>query len=154
VDDSPDNAPTEFLSRRHQMFPVLTEAEIARIRRFGTPRRYAPGDRLFRAGEAGEGMFVVLEGHVAVSQRDGLGHVVPILTEGPGHFMAEVGTLSGRPSLVDGIALDAVETLLVLPSQLRALIIAEADLGERIVRALIAADALDRSRAHVAARVA
>ena len=31
-----DDAPSELLTRRHQMFPVLTEAEIARIRRFGT----------------------------------------------------------------------------------------------------------------------
>jgi thioredoxin reductase (NADPH) len=38
---------------------------------------------------------------------------------------------------VDGNADGDVETLLVPPAQLRALIIAEADLGERIVRALI-----------------
>jgi thioredoxin reductase (NADPH) len=138
VDETPtDNAPTEFLSRRHQMFPVLTEAEIARVRRFGEPRRYASGERLLAAGEPGPGMFVVLKGSVAISQRDGLGHVVPIVKQGPGHFIAEVGTLSGRPSLVDAIAEGEAETLLVPPSQLRALIVAEADLGERLVRALI-----------------
>ena len=45
--------------------------------------------------------------------------------------------LSGRHALVDAHAEEDVETLLVPPEQLRALIIAEADLGERIVRALI-----------------
>jgi thioredoxin reductase (NADPH) len=132
-----DDAPSELLSRRYQMFPVLTEAEIERIRRFGTVRRYRRGARLLAVGEHAPGMFVVLQGTVAITQRDGLGHVVPILNQGPGHFLAEVGTLSGRPSFVDGHALDEVETLLVEPSQLRALIIAEADLGERLVRALI-----------------
>src|SRR5438552_18724601 len=130
-----DDAPSELLARRHQMFPVLTDAEIARIRRFGTVRHYRRGERLFAAGKPGPGMFVVLKGVVAISQRDGLGHVVPIVHQGPGHFLAEVGTLSGRPALVDGHAEADVETLLVLPGQLRALIIAEADMGERPVRA-------------------
>ena len=129
--------PTRSFARPEQTFPTLTDAEIARMRRFGTVQRYASGARLFAVGEPGPGMFVVLEGLVAISQRDGLGHVVPILQQGPGHFLAEVGTLSGRPALVDGHAVGEVETLLIAPGQLRALIIAEADLGERLVRALI-----------------
>jgi thioredoxin reductase (NADPH) len=126
-----------FNSRQHQMFPVLSAEEIARISRFGTRQRYARGSCLFAAGERGPGMFVVLQGTVAITQRDGLGRVVPIVQQGPGQFLAEVGQLSGRPALVDGEALDEVEVLLVPPQQLRALIIAEADLGERIIRALI-----------------
>lgn len=129
--------PGPLAGRRHQMMPELTAAEIARIRRFGVERRYAAGTRLFTAGEPGPGMFVMLAGTVAITQRDGLGHVVPIVEQGPGQFLAEVGQLSGRPSLVDGDAITDVETLLIAPEQLRALIIAEADLGERITRALI-----------------
>ncbi|MDN3921262.1 FAD-dependent oxidoreductase [Roseateles violae] len=124
-------------SRRHQMFPLLSAAEIARIRRFGSPCGFAQGTRLFAAGEPGPGMFVILSGRVAITQRDGLGHIVPIVEQGPGEFMAEVGQLSGRPALVDGHALENTECLLIPPEQLRALIIAEADLGERITRALI-----------------
>ncbi|MDM0073302.1 FAD-dependent oxidoreductase [Variovorax sp. J2P1-59] len=127
----------EVETRRHQMFPVLSAADIGRIRRFGTVRHYHRGACLFQAGEPGPGMFVVLQGTVSISQRDGLGHVVPIEHQGPGHFLAEIAQLSGRPALVDGHAEDDVETLLVPPDQLRALIIAEADLGERLVRAMI-----------------
>lgn len=127
----------EVETRRHQMFPVLGASCIERIRRFGSVRHYARGDCLFRAGEAGPGMFVVLRGIVAITQRDGLGRVVPIERQGPGQFLAEIAQLSGRPALVDGHAEDEVETLLVPPDQLRALIIAEADLGERLVRAMI-----------------
>ena len=82
-------------------------------------------------------MFVLLAGEIDVTQRDGLGRVVPIVRYGAGQFLAEVGQLSGRPSLVDGHAETDVEVLLVDPAHLRALIIAEADLGERLVRALI-----------------
>ena len=135
--DSLSEPKIDLSTRRHQMFPVLNEAEIARISRFGTVQHYPCGTRMFSAGQPGPGMFVVLKGIVAISQRDGLGHVVPIVREGPGEFLAEVGQLSGRPALVDGDAEEDVEALLIPPPQLRALLIAEADLGERIVRALI-----------------
>lgn len=132
-----DDAPSELLSRRHQMFPLLTDAEMARMQRFGTRQTHAPGSRLATAGEPAPGLFVVFEGVVAVSERDGMGRVTPIVQHRRGHFMGEVGALSGKPSLVDGVAMGDVDVLLLLPSQLRALIIAEADLGERLVRALI-----------------
>ena len=107
------------------------------MRRFGEIKTYKHGERLFEAGKPGPGMFVVLSGHVAITQRDGLGHVTPVIDQGPGQFLAEIGQLSGRVALVDGHAEDDVETLLIAPDRLRALLVAEADLGERIMRALI-----------------
>ena len=123
--------------RLEQTFPTLTLQEIARMRRFGDVRHYNSGEMLFETGKPGPGMFVVLSGHVAITQRDGLGHVTPIIDQGPGQFLAEIGQLSGRVALVDGHAEGDVETLLIPPERLRALLVAEADLGERIMRALI-----------------
>lgn len=123
--------------RHEQTFPTLTQQEIERMRRFGESRTYQDGDALFETGKVGPGMFVVLSGTVAITQRDGLGHVTPIIDQGPGQFLAEIGQLSGRFALVDGRADGIVETLLIPPDQLRALLVAEAELGERIMRALI-----------------
>jgi thioredoxin reductase (NADPH) len=123
--------------RHEQTFPTLTPQEIARMRRFGELCNYGDGERLFETGKPGPGMFVVLSGHVAITQRDGLGHVTPVIDQGPGQFLAEIGQLSGRVALVDGTAEGSVETLLIPPDKLRALLVAEADLGERIMRALI-----------------
>src|ERR1700716_1272626 len=123
--------------RLEQTFPALAPQEIARMRRFGEVRNYKDGEKLFETGKPGPGMFVILSGHVAISQRDGLGHVTPVIDQGPGQFLAEIGQLSGRIALVDGRAEGDVETLLIPPERLRALLVAEADLGERIMRALI-----------------
>jgi thioredoxin reductase (NADPH) len=123
--------------RHAQTFPTLTLPEIARMRRFGEITTYRDGEALFETGKPGPGMFVVLSGHVAITQRDGLGHVTPVIDQGPGQFLAEIGQLSGRVALVDGHAEGDVETLLIPPERLRALLVAEADLGERIMRALI-----------------
>ena len=123
--------------RYEQTFPELTPHEIARMRRFGELRSYQSGETLFETGKVGPGMFVILSGHVAITQRDGLGRVTPVIDQGPGQFLAEIGQLSGRVALVEGHAEGDVETLLISSEQLRALLVAEADLGERIMRALI-----------------
>src|SRR5882757_10115342 len=123
--------------RQEQTFPRLTPQEIARMRRFGDIRTYHDGERLFETGRPGPGMFVLLSGHIAITQRDGLGRVTPVIDQGPGQFLAEIGQLSGRAALVDGHAEGDIETLLIPPERLRALLVAEADLGERIMRALI-----------------
>src|ERR1700746_3914317 len=101
--------PARSFARPEQTFPTLTEAEIARMRRFGEVRSYKDSELMFETGKPGPGMFVVLAGHIAITERDGLGHVTPIVEQGPGQFAAEVGQLSGRVSLVDGHAEGNVE---------------------------------------------
>ncbi|KRQ99861.1 FAD-dependent oxidoreductase [Bradyrhizobium valentinum] len=135
----PATGPNAYAFPRHeQTFPTLTHHEIERMRRFGELRSYKDGEALFETGKVGPGMFVVLSGHVAITQRDGLGRVTPVIDQGPGQFLAEIGQLSGRVALVDGHADGGdVEALLIPPDQLRALLVAEAELGERIMRALI-----------------
>jgi thioredoxin reductase (NADPH) len=123
--------------RRDQMFPKLAPGEIDRLRRFGTLRRYPQGAPLFVTGEVAPGMFVLVSGTAKVERRDPLGHMAPIVEQGPGEFIAEVGQLSGRPALVDVHATSDVEALLIPPENLRAVVIAEAELGDRIMRALI-----------------
>src|SRR5207344_302314 len=49
----------------------------------------------------------------------------------------ELAQLSGRPALVDARAQGPVDALIVPSDRLRALLVAEAELGERIMRALI-----------------
>jgi thioredoxin reductase (NADPH) len=124
-------------SRLHQMHPRLTADEIGRMRRFGEVRQWKAGEALFETGKPGPGMFVILKGMVRITRRDGLGHVDLVVEQDAGNFMAEVGQLSGRPAIVDGHAMEDVECILIPPDRLRALLVAEAELGERIMRALI-----------------
>ena len=123
--------------RHAQTFPTLTPEEIERLRHFGTVRRYAHGERLLETGKPNPGMFILLSGHVAITQRDGLGQVTPVVEQGPGQFLAEVAALSNRSALVDAQAEGDVETLLIPPDGVRALLVAEAELGERLIRAMI-----------------
>ena len=64
-------AGTTFETRRAQMFPRLEPEEIDRLRRFGQIVQAEPGQALATAGVPSPGLFVVLDGRVAISRRDG-----------------------------------------------------------------------------------
>ncbi len=129
--------PPSLESRREQMFPKLAPAEITRLRRFGTVHTWQPGEILFDPCRRGLGTFVLLSGRILTTRKNGLGIEMPIIKAGPGHFTGEVGQLSGRPPLAYARALEVVEALVIDPPSLRAVVVAEAELGERIMRALI-----------------
>src|SRR2546426_3875849 len=74
---------------------------------------------------------------IRITGRDGHGHDFPVVDHVAGAFSGELGQLSSRRSLVDAVALGDVEALLIASEQLHELLIAEAALGEKIMRALI-----------------
>ena len=123
--------------RDEKMFPKFSAGDIDRLNRFGQVQRFAKGEPLFVTGEVAPGTFVLRTGRVRVTRRDPLGHLAPIVEQVPGDFTAELGQLSGRPALVDAHAVDDVEALLIPAENLRAVMIAEPELGDRIMRALI-----------------
>ena len=124
-------------TRGAQMFPRLAADELARLARFGEPRGFSAGEMLARVGEVGPGLTLIISGEVEVRQHDRAGEDGHIVTHGPGNFMGELAQLSGRPFLVDAVALSDGRAVAIPAERLRALLIAEAELGERIMRALI-----------------
>lgn len=126
-----------FGARRDQAFPTLAEADIDRMRRFGEASAYAAGEHIVTAGDVAPGLIVVLSGRVDITQDGGLGRRETIVTHGPGSFVGELAQLSARPSLVNARAAEPVEAFVIPSQRLRDLMVQEANLGERIMRALI-----------------
>jgi thioredoxin reductase (NADPH) len=133
------SVPTKSIieSRRDQIFPVLETADIERMRRFGTLRSFHAGEVLARAGQVADGLTIILAGKIEVSRHDKLADREPMAIHGAGQFMGELAQLAGRPALIDARVLEPGEALIIPPEQLRALLISEVELGERIMRALI-----------------
>lgn len=125
------------INRRYQMFPILAEADIERMRRFGQAKAYAAGEPIVTAGEVAPGLIVILSGKADITQGSAFGRRETIVTHGPGNFLGELAQLSNRPSLVDAEAIEPVEAFVIAPQRLRDLMVQEANLGERIMRALI-----------------
>src|ERR1700676_2189314 len=129
--------PSIIEQRGEQMLPVLDALEIERVRRFGECRSFAKGAALLTIGQVGPGLMVILSGRVDVTHVDKTGQRISIVGHGPGEFVGELAQLAGRPALADVTAEEPVQALVIAPDRLRALLIAEAELGERIMRALI-----------------
>ncbi len=133
---APTVSPT-IVARRDQMFPVLDDADIERMRRFGEARSYVSGDHIVTAGEVSPGLIVILSGKVEITQPAGLGQREVIIAYGSGNFIGELAQLSSRPSLVNAEAIEPVEAIVIPSPRLRDLMVQEAGLGERVMRALI-----------------
>ncbi len=124
-------------TRYEQMFPTLDPKQVERLRRFGELRTYPAGHRIVGTGDVSPGMIVILSGEVAITQHNELGLSQLIVTHKSGQFMGELAQLSGRPALVDADATTAVEAVVIPTARLRDVMVGEAELGERIMRALI-----------------
>lgn len=127
-------------TRRSQMFPVLSTAQIETAKRFasGEPQRFAPGELMFDVGERHAPAWLVLEGSIEASRHDGRGRELPIAVEGAGQFSGEVSQLGGRPSMAAGRAGPAGASAVPFDAaHLRALVIGSAELGEIVMRAFI-----------------
>src|SRR5258708_10680014 len=89
------------LDANTQAFPVLTKAQIDRIRPLATPRSVKTGDILFEPNDTAVPFFVMLSGRMEIVQ-PGLDGERPIAGHGPGEFTGEITMISGQRSLVRG----------------------------------------------------
>src|ERR1700733_9506186 len=119
-----------------QAYPVLTPAQLDRIRPYGVSRTVRAGEILFEPGEVGISCFVVLSGKLEILIARLSGEHV-FVTFGPGDFSGEMVLISGARSLSRGRVAEAGEFLEVSADALRSLIAKDAELSDIFMRAFI-----------------
>ena len=124
------------LDARTQAFPVLTEAQIKRVRSSSKLRQAKKGEILFEPGDTSVPFFVLLSGGIEIVQ-PGLAGEHLIATQGPGQFTGEMTMISGRRCLVLGRVTEAGELLELSGDGLRSLVAKDAELSEIFMRAFI-----------------
>src|SRR5215510_8410416 len=125
-----------YAERRDQMFPRLTQAQIARISGVGERRKVHSGEVLFELGEQNTRFFVVIEGAIEIA-RPVDGREERITVHGPGEFTGEINMLSARRNLVRARALGDGSIIVVDREHLRALVQKDFELSEILMRAFI-----------------
>src|SRR2546429_2062227 len=125
-----------YPERRDQMFPKLTQAQIARISGVGERRKVRSGEVLFELGEQNTRFFVVIEGAIEIVRPvDGREERITVL--GPGEFTGEINMLSVRRNLVRARALDVGSIVVVDREHVRAVVQRDFALSEILMRAFI-----------------
>jgi thioredoxin reductase (NADPH) len=118
------------------LYPKLSEKQIARLSQFGIRRSLPAGEVLFDQGSVGRHFYVVLKGalEALLPLRDGEGL---IHLHERGDFTGELDMLSGRPSLVSARTVEPTELLDLDPARLRSIVQNDQDLGDFLLRTFI-----------------
>jgi len=119
-----------------EAFPILTAAQIDRLRPLGTVRRVEPGEILFEPGDVNVPFFVLLSGRLDIVQVCPTGERV-IVTHVPGGFSGEFAVISGQSYLMRGCVTEAGEFLQISAEAILSLVAKDAELSEIFMRAFI-----------------
>ena len=130
------NLVSNALESHAQVFPVLTEPQINRIRPFASLRHVNDGDVLFRADDSDAPFFILLSGSMEIVQPDMNGERV-VANHAPGEFTGEMTMITGHRSLVCGRMTSVGDVLEMSGSGLRSLVARDGELSEILMRAFI-----------------
>jgi thioredoxin reductase (NADPH) len=123
-------------SRREQMFPQLTPAQIKRLEPYGKRVRTREGQVMSEAGERHRDMLVILCGSLEIV-RPGLSGEDLVTVQGPGQFAGEMSTLRGLGSFVRVRVREPGEVIAITDEELRKIVQTDSQLSELFMRAFI-----------------
>jgi len=110
-------------------------AERGRILAIGEIKSYAGEQVIFREGEPGDGLFIILSGAVRISKRSATGEEALAILE-PNAFFGEMALIDYLPRAADAIAHGATELFFVPLAALRDELEADHKLAMRVLYAL------------------
>ena len=118
------------------MFPTLSSVQIARIAARGVTRQTTCGDVLIEGGQTNVPFFVVRAGEIEVIRPSGLGDLL-IATVHADQFTGDISMILGRPALMRLRVSESGEVVQLTRDQMHALIQADAEMSEILMKALI-----------------
>ena len=123
-------------TRRDQIFPKLTPAQIARLEQHGKRVAIRKGEVLVEPGDRGGRLLVVLSGSLEVV-RPGIAGEELIVVHTPGSFAGELSMLRGSGAIVRVRVRESGEVLAIEPEELRQIVQTDSELSELMMRAFI-----------------
>ncbi|HWJ05331.1 MAG TPA: FAD-dependent oxidoreductase [Steroidobacteraceae bacterium] len=124
-------------STAERLFPQLSAAQVARVRRHGHCRALHAGEMLYEVGDPQAPFLLVVSGRVEIVRHTPDGGEELVAVHGPGQFTGEVSLLSGRRTLVSARAAESGEAVELDRERLLALVQTDAEIGELLMRAFI-----------------
>jgi CRP/FNR family transcriptional regulator len=110
---------SEGLFRDIPLLARLTAADLRALASHGRARRYPSGATIFREGDRGDSLHVVIEGSVRITVISSKGAEATVALLGPGEFVGDLALLDGRPRSANAIAAEPTRTLVVTRDDFR-----------------------------------
>jgi CRP/FNR family cyclic AMP-dependent transcriptional regulator len=103
----------EQLIRDVPLLARLAEGDLRALAVHGRVHSYRAGDVIFREGDPGDSLHIVIEGNIRIAVLSGSGEEATIALLGPGEFVGDLALLDGKPRSASAIASRAAKTLVV-----------------------------------------
>jgi CRP/FNR family transcriptional regulator, cyclic AMP receptor protein len=118
-----------LLLKKVALFEGLTHSQLHRVAAIAQPRRHEAGACLFREGEAGQEMFILVEGKVRISQQvPGMGEEALAILE-KGQYFGEMSVIEDIPRSADAFAHTSCTLWVIERAQLDQLMFTDKDLA-------------------------
>jgi hypothetical protein len=107
--------------KRVPLFSTLTLEQLASIDRLMVTRHYAKGESIFRKGDVGAELYVVLEGEIRV-HLDHDGHEVTLARHGPGKVVGEMSVFDDQPRSASAQATEGTTVRVLRRDRMQAIV--------------------------------
>jgi CRP-like cAMP-binding protein len=125
---------TQFL-RDSPLFRELNETERAQVLVIGQIRAYRSEEVIFREGDAGDGLYIVIDGNVRISKHTASGEEALAVLE-PNAFFGEMALVDFSTRAADAVANVPTQTFFIPLKELRSLIETHHSIALKVLYAL------------------
>ena len=117
-------------------FEELGAADLARVAAVAVPRRFQRGEVVFREGDDSDTCYVVRRGHARATREHSDGRQLTLATFGPGDIFGELAMFDDERRSATVEAVDDLEAVAVLGTDMRRLLREHPDIAVKLVIAL------------------
>jgi CRP/FNR family transcriptional regulator, cyclic AMP receptor protein len=121
---------------RVPVFSTLELGDLERIAEMAVPRRFAPGQAVFKEGDASDTCYIVREGHARAIRTHGDGRTITLATFGPGDIFGELAMFEDELRSATVEAIEPTSVVAVLGPDMRRLMNEHPQIATRLVIAL------------------
>jgi CRP-like cAMP-binding protein len=121
---------------RVPVFSTLEHRDLERIANLAVPRSFAPGEVVFREGDASDTCYIVRDGHARAIRSHRDGRTITLARFGPGDIFGELALFEDERRSATVEAIEATNVVAVLGPDMRRLLARHAEISSRLVIAL------------------
>jgi CRP/FNR family transcriptional regulator len=121
---------------RVPVFSTLEPADLERIAELAVPRSFAPGQAVFREGDASDTCYVVRQGHARAVRTHRDGRTITLARFGPGDIFGELAMFEDELRSATVEAIEPMDVVAVLGPDMRRLMSEHPQIAMRLVIAL------------------
>jgi CRP/FNR family transcriptional regulator len=125
------------LLARVPAFAELGPQELAEVAAVAVPRSFAPGESVFREGDASNTCYVVRDGRARAIREHADGRQITLATFGPGDIFGELAMFDDERRSATVEAIEELDVLAILGSDMRRLMREHADIAVKLAVALV-----------------